>query len=138
MNTDPIQIDGEHLTIEEVVAIARNSRPVALSDSARPRIDASRAWVDELLSRGSPTVYGINTGFGVFANVPVRADQSARLMRNLILSHSAGIGNPLDEETVRATMAIRANTLAKGYSGVRAAVIETLVQMLNQGVHPII
>ncbi|HEX9077697.1 MAG TPA: histidine ammonia-lyase [Anaerolineae bacterium] len=138
MNTDPIQLDGEHLTIQDIIAIARAARPVALSEAARPRIDACRAWVDELLARGTPTVYGINTGFGVFANVPVRADQSARLMRNLILSHSAGIGNPLDEETVRATMAIRANTLAKGYSGVRAAVIETLVQMLNRGVHPII
>lgn len=138
MNTDPIQIDGEHLTIEEVVAIARNARPVALSDNARPRIDASRAWVDELLSRGSPTVYGINTGFGVFANVPVRADQSAHLMRNLILSHSAGVGDPLDQDTVRAAMTIRANTLAKGYSGVRTAVIETLVQMLNRAVHPVI
>ncbi len=112
--------------------------PVALADSARPRIEASRAWVDELVARGTPTVYGINTGFGVFANVPIHADQSARLMRNLILSHSAGVGDPLAEEIVRATMAIRANAMAKGFSGVRTLVIETLIEMLNQGVHPII
>lgn len=135
---NPILLDGEQLTINNVVAIARNAQPVALADSARPRINASRAWVDELVARGTPTVYGINTGFGVFANIPIHADQSARLMRNLILSHSAGVGDPLPEEIVRATMTIRANTLAKGFSGVRALVIETLIAMLNRGVHPII
>ncbi len=138
MNTETIPLDGEHLTLDDVVAIARTARPVALAVAARPRIDASRAWVEQVLARGAPTVYGINTGFGVFANVPIRADQSARLMRNLILSHSAGVGDPLPEEIVRATMAIRANTLAKGFSGVRAVVIETLIEMLNRGVHPII
>jgi histidine ammonia-lyase len=138
MNLEPILLDGERLTIEDVVAIARERGAVALAETARPRIDASRAWVDQLLARGAPTVYGINTGFGVFANVPVHADQSARLMRNLILSHSAGVGEPLAEEIVRATMAVRANTLAKGFSGVRAVVIETLIEMLNRGVHPII
>jgi len=138
MTTSPIPLDGEHLTIDAVVAIARDACPVALADDARPRIDASRAWVDELIARGAPTVYGINTGFGVFANVPIHADQSARLMRNLILSHSAGVGEPFPEEIVRATMVIRASTLAKGFSGVRAVVIETLIEMLNRGVHPII
>ncbi len=138
MTVSKILLDGAHLTIDDVVAVARQSRPVALAETARPRIDASRAWVDELLARGTPTVYGINTGFGVFANVPVHADQSARLMRNLILSHSAGVGEPLSEEIVRATMVIRANTLAKGFSGIRAVVIETLIEMLNRGVHPII
>jgi histidine ammonia-lyase len=138
MNHSPIHLDGEHLTIDDVVAIARAARPTALAETARPRIDASRAWVEQLIERGEPTVYGINTGFGVFANVPVRADQSAHLMRNLIVSHNAGVGEPLDEQVVRATMAIRANTLAKGFSGVRAVVIETLIEMLNRGVHPII
>src|SRR5512136_1487620 len=137
MITNPISLDGEHLTIDNVVTIARRDAHVALADAARPRIDASRTWVDDLLARGSPTVYGINTGFGVFANVPIRADQSAHLMRNLILSHSAGVGAPLDEEIVRAAIAIRANTLAKGFSGVRPVVIETLIAMLNRGVHPI-
>jgi len=134
----PVSLDGEHLTLEDTIAIARRHAPVALADAARPRIEASRAWVDELIARGVPTVYGINTGFGVFANVPIHANQSARLMRNLILSHSAGVGEPLLEEVVRATMAIRANTLAKGFSGVRAVVIETLIEMLNCGVHPVI
>ncbi|MBI4791050.1 MAG: histidine ammonia-lyase [Chloroflexi bacterium] len=138
MDTHPLSLDGERLTIQDLVAVAHAARPVSLADAARPRINASRAWVDELLARGTPTVYGINTGFGVFANVPIRPDQSARLMRNLILSHSAGVGAPLDEEIVRATMAIRANTLAKGFSGVRSVVIETLLAMLNRGVHPII
>ncbi len=134
----PLPLDGDHLSLTDVVAIARHSRPVILSEAARPRILASRAWVDELLSRGSPTVYGINTGFGVFSNVPIHAEQSARLMRNLILSHSAGVGDPLPVEIVRATMAIRANTLAKGLSGIRPVVVETLLNMLNRGVHPLI
>jgi histidine ammonia-lyase len=134
----PLPLDGEHLSLQDLVAIARHDRQVALGDAARPRMQASRAWVDELLARGSPTVYGINTGFGVFSNVPIRADQSARLMRNLILSHSAGVGDPLPEEIARATMAIRANALAKGLSGVRPVVVETLIEMLNRGVHPLI
>ncbi len=138
MTTPPILLDGHTLTLEHLVAIARHRAPVALADAARPRIEASRVWVEELVARGTPTVYGINTGFGVFANVPIRAEQSARLMRHLILSHSAGVGEPLPEEVVRATMAIRANTLARGFSGVRVGVIETLIEMLNRGVHPII
>ncbi len=138
MLTGTIQFDGEHLSLEDLVSIARAGRAVGLSPSARPKIEASRAWVEQLLERGTPTVYGVNTGFGIFANVPVRASQSARLMRNLILSHSAGVGDCLDEEIVRAALAIRANTLAKGFSGVRPVVIETLVEMLNRGVHPII
>ncbi|MBM3129625.1 MAG: histidine ammonia-lyase [Chloroflexi bacterium] len=133
-----MSLDGNTLTVEDVVAIARRNARVALADAARPRINASRAWVDDLIARGAPTVYGINTGFGVFANVPIHADQSARLMRNLIVSHCAAVGDPLPEEIARATMAIRANTLAKGFSGVRATVIETLIEMLNRGVHPII
>ncbi len=138
MTPTPLEIDGDHLTIDDVVSVARTARTVALADAARPRIAASRAWVDDLLARGEPTVYGINTGFGVFANVPIHADQSARLMRNLILSHSAGVGAPLDEEIVRAAMLIRANTLTKGFSGVRPVVIETLIAMLNGRVHPVI
>ncbi|MCI0477321.1 MAG: aromatic amino acid lyase, partial [Anaerolineales bacterium] len=76
MATNLIFLDGENLTLDNVVAIARHDARVALADAARPRIDASRAWVDELIARGAPTVYGINTGFGVFANVPIHADQS--------------------------------------------------------------
>jgi histidine ammonia-lyase len=138
MTPNSIQLDGDHLSIDQLLAIARHSSSLSLADSARPHIEASRAFVDELLARGAPTVYGINTGFGVFANVPIHADQSARLMRNLILSHSAGVGQPLDEEIVRAALAIRANALAKGFSGVRPIVVETLIEMLNRGVHPII
>ncbi|MBI3914258.1 MAG: histidine ammonia-lyase [Chloroflexi bacterium] len=138
MAHSPILLAGENFTIQDIIAIARAARPVTLADTARARMRASRAWVDALLERGEPTVYGINTGFGVFANVSISATESARLMRNLILSHSAGVGESLAEEIVRATMAIRANTLAKGFSGVRPLVVETLIEMLNRGVHPII
>ncbi len=138
MNRTTIFLNGENLSINDVVAIARAARPVALADSARPRLQATRAWVEDVSARGAPTVYGINTGFGIFANVAISAGESVRVMRNLILSHSAGVGDPLPEEVVRATMTIRANALAKGFSGVRPVVIETLLEMLNRGVRPII
>jgi len=131
-------IDGHSLTIEDVVSVARHGRAVGLADSAMARIEASRAYVESLLVPDAPPVYGINTGFGAFADRPVAPEDAARLSRNLMLSHAVGAGEPFPEEVVRAAMLIRANTLAKGYSGVRSEVIETLLAMLNAGVHPII
>ncbi len=129
---------GESLTIEDVVRVARQFAPVTIAESARERVAASRAWVEKIVAQGAPIAYGINTGFGVFANVPITSAQERALMRKLIISHATGVGNPLAEEVVRAAMLIRANALAQGYSGVRPIVIETLCQMLNRGVHPII
>ena len=129
---------GEPLTIQDVVRVARENFKVALADSAREKIAASRAWVEKIVERGQPITYGINTGFGVFANVHVSAEQARDLMRKLITSHAVGVGEPLPEEVVRAAMLIRANTLAQGFSGVRVEIVETLIEMLNRGVHPII
>lgn len=129
---------GDSLTIDDVVRVAREYAAVTLGESARLKIGASRAWVEHIVARGQPITYGINTGFGVFANVHVSAEQARELMRKLIISHAVGVGEPLDEEVVRAAMLIRANALAQGFSGVRVAIVETLVAMLNQGVHPVI
>lgn len=133
----PIRV-GTLLTLDDVVNVARHNTSVALDHAAREKISASRAWVAQIVARGEPITYGINTGFGVFANVHVSGAQARGLMRKLILSHAVGVGEPLPEEVVRAAMLIRANALAQGYSGVRAEIVETLVEMLNRGVHPII
>lgn len=131
-------LDGDSLTIEQVIAVARDGIPVRLDEGATARVRASRAWIDEILKGEGLTVYGVNTGFGSLAEVRIPPKDVATLARNLILSHSAGVGRPLPEEAVRATILIRANTLAKGYSGIRLETLETLVDMLNRGVHPVI
>lgn len=128
-------IDGHHLTIEEVVAVARHGEPVRLAPAAKERMAQSYAWVEHIVRQGRP-VYGINTGFGVFAERRIPNETSARLSRNLILSHAVATGPALPEEVVRAAMLIRANTLALGHSGIRPEVVETLLEMLNRGVTP--
>ncbi|CAG0935928.1 histidine ammonia-lyase [Thermoflexales bacterium] len=136
--TPPLLIDGNTLTLPDVIEVARHSRSVVLSDAACERMAAARAWVDRVVETGQPTVYGINTGFGIFAARHIPIDQSDRLSRNLIISHAIGIGEPFPEEVVRAAMLIRANTLAIGHSGIRPETVQTLLEMLNAGVHPII
>src|SRR5512139_1710544 len=134
----PLALDGNTLTLTDVIDVARHNRPAVLSDDARTQMAASRAWVDRVVAAGQPTVYGINTGFGIFAARHIPIDQADRLSRNLIISHAIGIGEPFPEEVVRAAMLIRANTLAIGYSGIRPETVQTLIDMLNAGVHPII
>jgi histidine ammonia-lyase len=129
---------GQDLTLADVTAVAREHARVELGEAARARMRASRAWVEGIMIGDRTTVYGINTGFGIFANVRISPTQSRDLMRRLILSHAAGVGEPLPEDSVRAALLIRANALAQGYSGVRVEVVETLLEMLNRGVHPVI
>lgn len=129
--------DGNSLTVEDVIDVARHSRRVELSTDAVEKVERCRAWVDHVVEEGKLTVYGLNTGFGSLAEVSVAQDMIETLSRNMIVSHSAGVGPPLDEEVVRATMLIRANTLAKGHSGIRVTTLQTLLDMLNKGVHPV-
>jgi histidine ammonia-lyase len=140
MNHQPalLSLDGASLTLQAVVAVARGHRPMALTDAARARVAESRAWVDRVVADGQPTVYGVNTGFGVFANRRVARQDAEQLSRNLILSHALGVGDPLPEDVVRAAMLIRANTLAIGHSGVALEIIDTLIAMLNRRVTPIV
>lgn len=132
-----VHVDGESLSIEDVVAVARAGARVRLAPAAVRRMTRSRAVVDRLV-RDNVVAYGITTGFGEFAHVRISRDQVRTLQRNLLLSHSAGVGDPFPTEVVRAAMLIRANALAKGYSGVRVAVVQTILRMLNAGVHPVV
>ncbi|HLB48552.1 MAG TPA: aromatic amino acid lyase, partial [Anaerolineales bacterium] len=138
MTPSPLTLDGHSLTIADVVSVAREGGTVALAPEARQRVAQSRAYVESLLTPDAPPVYGINTGFGIFANRPVSPADSETLSRNLILSHSVGTGDPFPEEIVRGAMLIRANTLAIGHSGLRPEIVETLIAMLNAGVTPVV
>ena len=129
-----ISINGENLEVDEVVAVA-NGRSVTLDPVAIPAIERSRAAVDQLVAEGK-IAYGITTGFGRFKDRLISPEQVAQLQLNLVRSHAAGVGPALPESVVRAMLLVRANTLAKGYSGVRPEVIELLISMLNRGVHP--
>ncbi|PYR81354.1 MAG: histidine ammonia-lyase [Acidobacteria bacterium] len=137
MNSPVIELDGNSLTLDQLVAVAADNHTVALSDAARRRVRAARAVVDEFAQFDAPT-YGINTGFGNFAEVKIPADQLDTLQVNLLRSHAAGVGDPLPVPVVRATMALRANVLAKGYSGIREETLDLLIEMLNRCVHPIV
>src|SRR5207244_10306763 len=128
-------LDGHSLSIADVVAVARHGAPVALDAKALAAVQQSRKAVEAAVARGE-TIYGVNTGFGRLAHVRIRADQARQLQLNLIRSHASGVGEPLPVDGVRAMMLLRANVLARGTSGVRPALPELIVAMLNQQVHP--
>jgi histidine ammonia-lyase len=132
-----IELDGRSLSIEEIVAVALHGCAVSIARNAYPGINASRGVLESLLERGE-TAYGINTGFGKLSDVRIQPDQIEALQRNLVRSHACGLGEPLPEDEVRAMLLLRANVLAKGLSGARPVVVETLVAMLNARVHPAI
>jgi histidine ammonia-lyase len=132
-----IELSGEALTISEVVSVARDGSPVTpLSKAVRKRMTASQEWLQHAMEE--QTIYGVNTGFGPLATQKIPPSDARRLSRNLILSSVVGVGRPLAQEVVRAMMLIRANTLAKGYSGIRPLVAQTLIDMLNAGVVPVV
>ncbi|WP_252699522.1 histidine ammonia-lyase [Natronosalvus vescus] len=135
--TNPIELDGETLRPEDVVAVARAGTPVAVTDDARERVRASRERVRDVVDSGEP-VYGLNTGFGELVDERIPADQIQRLQTNLLRSHAAGAGRELTTEETRAMMVSRINALVKGYSGVREVVIDNLLTMLNEGVTPVV
>jgi len=132
-----VEITGKTLKIEEVIAVAYNRATVKpLSQETKTRMTATQLWLKNAIQKGKPVLYGINTGFGSHANETINPDQAGILSRNVILADVAGIGKPLPESIVRAMMIIRANTMAGGPSGVRPKVVETLIEMLNNGVTP--
>lgn len=127
---------GDHpLTLQELADVSRKCEAVELSKAAENRIQESHTRLQRILESGKP-VYGINTGFGIFADQRIPESESSKLSRNIILSHAVGTGSLLPVEVVRAAMLVRANTLAKGFSGVRLEVVQTLLAMLNGGVTP--
>lgn len=135
-----IIIDGENLTFEHVLAVAygKPGEPsVALADSSKENVGRCAAAVDRLIERGE-IAYGITTGFGAFKDKIISTGEVELLQRNIVLSHAVGVGNAFDTATVRAIMLIRANTLARGFSGIRVRTLELILECLNRGVHPVI
>ena len=132
-----VALDGASLTRGALGAIAGGAVSVALTDQARAQVAASRAVVDRVAS-GDLAVYGINTGFGSFADVRIEPGALETLQVNLLRSHAAGVGAPLPVPVVRAMMALRANVLARGHSGIRLETLDLLVAMINGGVHPVV
>jgi histidine ammonia-lyase len=130
-----ILLDGSHLSLSDLLAIADDRAEVGLAPDARAQVVAARAVVDRKAA-GDAAVYGVNTGFGSFAETRIGRDDLAALQLNLLRSHAAGVDTPLPVRVVRAAMALRANVLAKGYSGIRLETLEALVALLNHGVHP--
>ena len=137
MSTRPVVIDGETLTIDKVVLVARNGVKVKLSAKAERNVQTAAKSVQQWIDSGE-VIYGVTTGFGPFSEVVISDDKARALQRNLIISHAAGVGKPLSTEVVRAAMLLRANTLAKGYSGIRLSTLQLLLDLINERVHPII
>lgn len=132
-----VVITGNTLTIDEVVSVCRNYCEVELSESAKEKVKSSRKIVDEFVENGD-VVYGITTGFGKFSDVSISKDESEILQKNLIITHAVGAGNPFETEVVRGIILLRINNLAKGYSGIRLETLQTMINMLNKRVHPIV
>ena len=130
-----IAIDGDSLAIADVVAVARDRRRATLSDAARVRADRARQHVAGIVSRNE-VVYGVTTGFGKLSDIAIPPDRLAELQVNLVRSHAAGVGPILSEGETRAVMLLRANVIAKGFSGARPALADQLLAMLNAGLYP--
>jgi len=132
-----VVLDGASLTIDQVRSVARDFAPVSVSDAAMASSAPGRAAVERAIASGEP-VYGVNTGFGKLANVRIAPTDLKQLQRNLIVSHSAGVGDPLPADIVRALMLLRANVLLKPTSGVRPVLAQRLVDLLNARLHPVV
>jgi histidine ammonia-lyase len=132
---DPLRLDGASLTVADLLAVAEGARPVALAAKARARMQSTRDVVEGIAARGE-VVYGVTTGFGKLSDIAIPADQLAQLQVNLVRSHAVGVGPRLARAEVRAMMLLRANVLAKGFSGARPALAELLCGMLNADCWP--
>ena len=130
-------LDGQALTLAEIEAVSLAGCEVAVAPAALRRVVESRGLIEGILAAGE-TVYGVNTGFGKLSDVRIPLDRLAQLQLNLVRSHAGGVGQPLSEAESRAMVLLRANVLAKGFSGCRPALVEGLVALLNAGVHPVI
>ena len=132
-----VSIDGKSLTLEQMARVALDRKPVELAKEARSRVLASREVIDRALDSNLP-IYGVTTGFGKLSDIRIPHEEIFQLQQNLLRSHACGVGDPLPESEVRAAILLRANSLAKGYSGVRPEIIEALVNLLNKGIVPVV
>ncbi len=132
-----IIINGMKLTVEEVIRVARYDEEVSIAPEAQLAVKKARDYVDKKLEQGA-VIYGLTTGFGKFSDTFISNEETADLQRNLIISHTCALGNGLPREVVRAAMLLRCNALSRGHSGIRPETLNTLLQMLNKKVHPVI
>lgn len=130
-------INGRDLTIEEVIRVCRNNEEVKLTEESIEAVKKARAYIEKKLEEKA-VIYGLTTGFGKFSNVVIDHEQTEALQRNLIISHTCAMGEPYPSHIVRAAMLLRCNALARGNSGIRLETLQTLLDMLNKGIHPII
>ena len=132
-----LELNGQQLTLQQIVDVASGNEQVSLGDEARARVEKARRVVEDIVEQ-QRTVYGVNTGFGKLSDVNIERSDLRQLQLNLVRSHSCGLGDPLSEVEARAMLLLRANVLATGFSGARPLVIETLIAMLEHGVTPVI
>ena len=130
-------INPGQLTLADLRQISRRKVKLSLDPAAIPAIEASTKVVDDVI-REDRTVYGINTGFGLLANTRIAPDDLEELQRSIVLSHAAGTGDLMDDATVKMVMALKVNSLARGFSGIRLSVIEALITLINKEVYPCI
>ena len=133
--TDKLIIDGDSLTVDEAYAVAVERLRVGLSPKARARMLRTRSVVDEIVKKDA-VVYGVTTGFGKLSDIAIPPNRLAELQINLVRSHASGVGDSLPEPEVRAMMLLRANVIAKGFSGARPELVDLLLDMLNADVYP--
>lgn len=132
-----VEISGQGVTVELLHRWSRGGESFKLHPQAKEKVLASRSYIESLLKKGE-VIYGVNTGFGAFSSVRISDSEIEELQRNLIRSHSSGIGAPFNREQTRAIMILRANTLARGHSGIRPIVIEKILEFLNKDIIPVI
>lgn len=132
-----ISLGSEGLILEDLVAIARSRRRVKLTKDSEKKIRRTRTLIDQWVAE-ERTIYGITTGFGALSDVAISREDTRELQKNILMSHAAGVGEPLDEETVRAITALRIKDMARGHSGIRLETVEHLIALLNWGVCPVV
>ena len=132
-----VLITGEDLTLDDIVRVCREEAQVEISQEAKDKVKASRQVVDDLIAE-EKVVYGITTGFGKFSDVVISQDQCKELQKNLIITHAVGAGEPFSKDIARGIMLLRINNLSKGFSGIRLETLQTMADMLNKGVTPVI
>ncbi|MBN2504832.1 MAG: aromatic amino acid lyase, partial [Bacilli bacterium] len=132
-----ITINGNNLTLEKFIKVARFGEKVKINPNNREAIDKASQYVENIVASCKP-VYGINTGFGKLSNVVIEKDHTRELQKNLLMSHACGLGAPYPEEVVRGMLLLRINALVKGYSGIRYEVLEKMLELLNKRVTPVV
>ena len=130
-------INGRDLTVEEVIRVCRGYEKVEIAPEAKEAVIKARNYIEKKLEEGA-VIYGLTTGFGKFANVVISREEAEQLQKNLIISHTCAMGEPYETKYVRAAMLLRCNALSRGNSGIRLETIQTMIDMLNAGIHPVI